>query len=111
MELIRLQDAIEEFRALHPEYATPQGAQDQCRVASAQFIDLLIAKGFIDIRCLRQEWENFEMGVVDEVVHRAVRLGCVLIDWTARQFDANADFPSVTVDESAWFVVGEEENT
>ena len=82
-----LQNAMREFAAAHPDLATQMGAHDRCRTASSAFIDALGARG------IQAEME--EIGVYDGVSHRAVAVGNVLIDWTARQYDEAAPWPLV----------------
>lgn len=82
-----LQDAMQDFAAAHPGLATQTGAHDQCRKASSAFID------FLGVRGIRAEME--EIGVYDGVSHRAVAVGDVLVDWTARQYDEAAPWPLV----------------
>lgn len=96
------QAVVEEFQELHGEYRTVAGAEDKCTEASAAFIDLLIERGFLDPRRPRSEWEVQEIDVVDGTSHYAARIGVVIFDWTARQFDPMAEFPKVSICPECW---------
>lgn len=89
--LKRIQAAITKFAASHPKYGTKKGAYDNCRRASGEFCDLLHEMG------LRESFVD-EFSVVNGVAHKAVRIGDLWIDWTARQFDPKAAFPVITLD-------------
>lgn len=88
----KLRAVIKEFAAANPEYGTKGGAHDRCREASGKFCDALEAAGFkgavVD-----------ELDVVDGVAHKAVRIGDLWIDWTARQHDPKASFPRIERDD------------
>lgn len=106
---VTFQEVLDEFARLHPEYATQEGAKDCCVRASDGFISLLIARGFLEEKCPRWEWEVMEVDVVAGVSHYAARVGCVLVDWTARQFDPAAPWPKVTTDPVAWILTQKKE--
>lgn len=85
---------INEFRLKYPEFGTPEGASSMCRYASALFVT-----------CLRQHgvwaWVD-EIDVVNDISHRAaclqVHRRTMWVDWTARQFNPDADFPVIEYD-------------
>lgn len=80
-----LDQAIRDFAARHPEYGTPEGAHDRCREASGRFCGMLRERGIhagVD-----------EIAVVDGMAHKAVEVGPWLVDWTARQFNQEAEWP------------------
>jgi hypothetical protein len=90
-------EAVGEFRRLYPGYSTQEGARMMCTRASAEFIDLLLARGVIG-----GGWEVMEYAVIDGLSHWVARIGFVLVDWTARQFDPGADWPVMIVDFTCW---------
>ena len=87
----RIQSAIIKFAAEHPEYGTKKGAYDNCRKASGEFCTLLHKRGM-------KEALVDEFSVVNGVAHKAVRIGDLWIDWTARQFNPKAEFPVIERD-------------
>jgi hypothetical protein len=89
--------AIKDFALQHARYST-SGADDKCREASGLFCELLHKRGI-------KEAMVDEMAVVNGVAHKAVRIGNLWIDWTARQFDPKAAWPKIESD-----VVLEESN-
>lgn len=98
----RVVRAIERMRKMHPEYRTIDGATGKCREASGQFIDVLLEEGYPVVGhggTLEDGAMVDEMAVVNGVAHKAVRIGPVWIDWTARQFDHTERFPKVEVDQ------------
>jgi len=102
---VTFKEALDKFAVLHPEYSTPDGARNKCIQASGEFIDFLIAHGFIEEKCRRWEWEVMEYTVVDGLSHHAARVGFVLVDWTARQFDAAEPWPKLITDPECWNMV------
>lgn len=89
--------ACADFLLAHQEWATPEGARGQCSTASAAFLDLLLERKIITRRGqVTGEWDNEEVAVINGVSHRVARVGDLLIDWTARQFNPNALFPMIT---------------
>jgi hypothetical protein len=46
------------------------------------------------------------IGAVNEIEHNAARIGVVLVDWTARQHNADAEWPVITVDAQSWTATG-----
>jgi hypothetical protein len=85
-----LQSAIVEFRALHPRYGTPSGADDKCRKASGEFCDLVLA-----LRPKARVMVSDEVAIVYGVAHRAAEVDSWIVDWTARQYFKSAEFPVV----------------
>lgn len=83
--------AIKDFAKRHPEYGTETGANDKCREASGLFCELLHKRGI-------KEAVVDELAVVKGVAHKAVRIGDLWIDWTARQFDPQAPWPRIEQD-------------
>ena len=83
--------AIAKFAAEHPELRTKDGAAHKCRTISGEFCVALHRAGI-------KEAVVDEMDVVDGVAHKAVRVGDLWIDWTARQYNPNAAFPLIEQD-------------
>ena len=83
----KLKAAIQEFAATHPEYSTKDGSNDKCREASGRFCEYLRTVGITAM--------VDELAVVNGVAHKAVRVGPLWIDWTSRQFNANAPWPEI----------------
>lgn len=93
--------ACADFLLTHQEWATPEGARGQCSTASAAFLDLLLERGVITPQGqFAGEWDNEEVAVIDGVSHHVARVRDLHIDWTARQFDADAPFPLIQIDSS-----------
>lgn len=90
-----LQIAIRKFAEMHPKYATPEGAWDNCKVASSQFCTLAksMGAGFVAVD---------EVAGVDGVSHYAALIDDIFVDWTARQFDKNAPWPVVFGEQDWW---------
>ena len=98
-----LRAAIESFvdYATREKWHTVQGANNRCNVASDAFLHVLSDHG------IEGEIEHYERDVTLDRVeypygdlggcyyHWAVRVGDMIIDWTARQFDKDAPFPAV----------------
>lgn len=98
-----LDEVVAEFESCG---ATPEGAHDQCVSESARFRLALIEVGIFAEIVSGFRVVTFLDGI--EVItngHVAVRVGDVVYDWTARQFDPDAKFPAImTVPEweAAW---------
>jgi hypothetical protein len=99
-----MREAVEFFRAAHPEYGTPDGARFQCGWAVDRFAHLLQAAGVIGRagsppapggEADPADWDTIELPGVGNVAHRGLRVGRTVFDWTARQFDPAADWPRV----------------
>lgn len=102
---IRLNEAIESFLplALSEGWDTPEGASNQCTVASDEFVHWLEKRG----NGLVGEIEHYDPDIALDrkdypyedlagcYLHWAVRVGGTVVDWTARQFTDNAPFPAV----------------
>ena len=122
-DLARVLLAIRSFMAKAKEQAwhTPDGAEGWCQDASDEFLhELEDVHGF-----LGADIEHYDFGVgwtkditremvlrdtqrfpyaygvsIDTEWHWAVRCGHLIIDWTARQFDARAPCPALWIDTS-----------
>lgn len=88
-----LDQAVAQWKADHPECATPMEIRDCCMEYSEAFAHFLGAES-IDAEMV----SGFEMdGKVILQGHSATLVyGSVVFDWTARQFDATAEVPLVT---------------
>ena len=76
--------------------ATPEGAHDQCVTESQRFVWALRERG-IDAETVTGYHVADLMGFkVITQGHVGVRVGDVVYDWTARQFDPAAGFPHIT---------------
>lgn len=102
-----LMQAIEEFlpRA-REEWDTPEKAEDNCNYASDEFLHLLKRFGIEGlIEHYEPEYhymdnEDYPYDFDGECqYHWAVRLGNIIIDWTARQFNEHAGLPAVWISE------------
>jgi hypothetical protein len=82
-----IREAIHEFRLQNPQWDTPEGAKNQCGIASNAFVRFLASQGIPAYRA--------EIPAQQHYVVR-VRKGRTEIDWTARQFDGGAAYPLVT---------------
>lgn len=98
-----LQAAIDAFRpiAVAAKYNTQRGAYQQCTEASNDFLLVLEEHGVTNATI-----EHFEVGIPEDAAdyppghfnmgwHWAVRVGSLVIDWTARQFQPRAAFPLI----------------
>lgn len=83
-----LDEIAAKFAEAHPEYATPKGAHDNCQKASVEFLDACQEAGYRDL-------ENVELIVVDDTIHRGARVGNIIYDWTARQYNPAAPWPLI----------------
>lgn len=81
----QLSDAIETFKAQNLQWSTQSGALNQCHSASVRFIAHLGLEG------IRAELLSINQGE-----HVVVIVDGVMVDWTARQFDPDDDFPKIT---------------
>lgn len=102
--LAALVAAVREFCRAHPKLATGKGSFSRCRNVSAMLVARLAGLGFDPAAVRLSEctarfpdadlrWRR--LGGEFWWVHYAVRVGDVIIDCTARQFDPNASFPSI----------------
>lgn len=111
---------IEAFRRLRPEMTaemlTPEGANGMCHYVSAAFADLALSEGMTNVDLvvvegLREPMPNGSHPIEtiwNEVWHVVARVGNTYVDWTARQFDRDANVPTMTsADEisSRWLLV------
>lgn len=97
-----LEEAIQKFAEHNPELSTPAGASLMCTAASAAFIDMLLGLGVLKIEGRRtREWEVQEIAVINGMSHWVARIGVLCIDWTARQFEPQADWPKMWEDPEA----------
>ncbi len=109
--IARVKSAICRFYqyAMKEQWNTTAGAANMCADASDDFLHALDDVGidgiieYYDFDILLDVRE-FPFEAMDgNLNHWAVRVGRVLIDWTARQFDQRAEFPSIWVaDKRAW---------
>lgn len=82
--------AVAALQFLHPEYAEPIHAAERFRKASGEFCSLLIALG-----APRTSVCVDEIAVVDGIRHYGARFRGVAIDFTARQFSLDAQWPLI----------------
>ena len=97
-----LRQAITLFATQNPELSTPAGAYMKCTEASAAFIDALLNLNVLRLEGRRTgEWEVQEIAVINGVSHWVARIGILCIDWTARQFELEAEWPKMWEDPQA----------
>ena len=109
-ELHQLSDLITRFKpqARTLGWGTPGGAAKQCALASTRFMQ---AAEYVGLDCELAFWEathegafeRYPYNVGDCVGHNAVRVGDIIVDWTARQFDSRAPFPAMWLDSESVF--------
>jgi hypothetical protein len=106
--------AIQEFRNLHPEWSTQEGAYMECVNASVEFMHFLHEKGIEGARryefCVSTPHSVYDRTNPDPLIfkdghneskqsrawgHCIVQLDDILIDWTARQYVETAPFPYI----------------
>ena len=102
MTYVQLADLLYNFRAKHLILGQPDHARDKCDLISVEFRQYAeerghaarLVKGFVTTT-----WNG---RIVVLQGHVAVELnGNTVVDWTARQFGINEDFPRV-VDTKVW---------
>jgi hypothetical protein len=102
----RLKEVVQTFRDEHPWCLNPDECRDRCQLASFDFFQAVRAVGVEDAEIISGvQFAYVEFGGIrHEVIengHFAVRVEDRVYDWTARQFDPNAEVPMV-VPTTAW---------
>jgi hypothetical protein len=113
--------AIRSFmaKAKKEGWHTEVGAKGWCNDASDQFLhELEDVHGIKGAEIEHYDFDTWQDDITPEMVlkdtarypymtddtvtewHWAVRIGCLIIDWTARQFDDKAAFPALWVDKN-----------
>lgn len=107
--LIEIEDprvalAIKRFlpEAIDEDLDDPDGAWGQCTESSDSFLHFLDEAGVEGAviehfdPCVRQDRVDYPFGdLIGCSFHWAVRVGDIVIDWTARQFSDDAPFPAI----------------
>jgi hypothetical protein len=100
-----IQKAISEFREQHQEWTTLLGAKDQCGHASSLFCAFLIERAILtDCGCIELVLdEKHDLPNIPALYeerpdqsHYVVKVGDLLVDWTARQYPGPADAGAYT---------------
>lgn len=87
------------------EWDTEDGATGMCGDASDLFLHVLDENGIEDALIEHYDPEiildclDYPFDLTKCRYHWAVRVGDLIIDWTARQFDADAPFPAIWKEE------------
>lgn len=92
-----LQTVCNNFAKQHPSMAHPRGAALKSYNAVDEFFDACIEAGIISPEGKGSEWANEQLTVVQGVPHHVARIGDLVIDWTARQFNPSVEWPKITV--------------
>lgn len=93
---------IEEMKGKYSSWSTPRGARDECTFASALFIKRLHKR-------FPEHMEGVQSGVQEITHHRfyehhcgreggghdVARVGQIIVDWTARQFNPQMAWPRI----------------
>ena len=115
MKAADLDDVIQSFRQSHPEYGTPEGAEDCCFTASCEFAEVCQEAGLPV--CVKDEdgesiYDVLEVAGIEGQYHVdfkrfrnhwVLRVGNYIVDWTARQINPSADFPVVALESEVVF--------
>lgn len=89
-----LRGYVEWFLLANRHLHTMGGSRNQCGFATGQFINQLLATGYIEYPP-GERWENAEAAIIDGMDHRVLRLDEWMIDFTARQFSMTAPWPLI----------------
>lgn len=97
---MKLDAAVQRFgrEAELEGFNTPEGAEGCCEVASRAFLSMLEQRGVeATLVCLTaMELEDYPVATDGCLIHYVVEVAGRWFDWTARQFDPDAAFPTVT---------------
>ena len=111
---VSLNGLIEEFRKSQSVYAEQRAALDQCDTLSRRFIDFATVSGYTELKDFF--FLTYEKNNPDPVLYQArknesgdhvcdghvvVDAGLCYIDWSARQYSKQTDFPHIIVKQEA----------
>lgn len=102
--LEKLENLIRTFSEQHQEWSSPEGATNKCQIASDKFHE------FLRDNDMESEVVEIDPGHYPDIyssdhsvtcggkVHEVVKVGDCLVDWTIRQYDPHAHYPTVFPD-------------
>ena len=87
-----IKSRLTEFKQAHPEYGTASGARKMGVTASIEFLKFSSCPAD-EINSYLVTGQRSIGGCADIESHTWVLVDGLHVDWSARQFDPNADFP------------------